>query len=90
MTVCAIMALLGKPHPIKAENESIKLIELEGEKVNSIETKPINQSAVNQSVEQAEKQVKPTIEEKKEQKTPGFGIIAAMLAIAIVLLRKRT
>ena len=90
MTVCAIMALLGKPHPIKAENESIELIELEGEKVNSIETKPINQSAVNQSIEQAEKQVKSTIEEKKEQKTPGFGIIAAMLAIAIVLLRKKT
>ena len=85
MTVCAIMALLGKPHPIKAE--SYTNITIKNVKEGKNEVKPIQTETPRKNTTKTP--AEPKIEKNLAQKTPGFGIVAAITVIlALAILRK--
>jgi len=80
MTVCAIMALLGEPHPIKPE-------------FNVSET-PSKTSEIQKTpqAEETTPQLNESTEEKgveEEKRLPGFEVILALLAILFVALSRR-
>ena len=78
MTVCAIMALLGKPHPIKVA-EFINIT------VSAIETTTVTTTPTTTIVTTTE----TVTETVTETKTPGFPILLVILSILIALRMRR-
>ncbi len=78
MTVCAIMALLGKPHPIKVtEFINVTVTPTETISVTTTPTTTVKTTTVT-----------PT-ETVTETKTPGFSILLAVLSTLIALRMRR-
>ncbi|AGK60927.1 hypothetical protein Asulf_00922 [Archaeoglobus sulfaticallidus PM70-1] len=84
MTVSAIMALLGKPHPIKVmETETKEAVkeakgEVEEETVGSKEVQP-------EAKPEATATPTSALTATPEKKTPGFGIILIILAMVVAV-----
>jgi hypothetical protein len=80
MTVCAVISLLGKPFPIKP----VKVLEVKEIQIEKTTPAPLETPAVQPTPEKTETPVNITSKTPVER-TPGFEVFAALLAIAFVI-----
>ena len=80
MTVCAVISLLGKPFPIRP----VKVLEVKEIQIEKTTPAPLETPAVQPTPEKTETPVNITSKTPVER-TPGFGVFAALLAIAFVI-----
>ena len=90
MTVSAIMAMLGKPHPIKAKvsaETNISITATATTTTTTAKTATATATAVTQTKETAT--VTATLTQT-EKRTPGFSVVVALLALTMIAgLRRR-
>jgi len=80
MTVCAIMALLGEPHPVKPDFTESSIIQ---------ETPAVERTKITPAQE-LQKTPSEEFQETPSEKTPGFEVALAILSILLIsLMRKK-